>query len=90
MERTLALQNALGTLCYINTLHPELLSTFSNYTCVYYVEVQANPEEFNVYELKKALMPGLMYGVEIVIDNNSIIKRDILRIVWRHNGKVKK
>lgn len=90
MERTLALQNALGTLCYINTLHPELLSTFSNYTCVYYVEVQVNPDEFNVYELRKALKAGLMKGVEIEIDYNDNINRDILRIAWRHDGVVKK
>ena len=90
MERTLALQNALGTLCYINTLHPELLSTFSNYKWVYYVEVQVNPDEFNVYELRKALKPGLMKGVEIEIDYNSNINRDILRIGWRHDGEVKK
>ena len=90
MERTLALQNALGTLCYINTLHPELLSTFSNYKCVYYVEVQANPDEFNVNELRKALKAGLMKGVEIKIDYNERIHRDILSIAWRHDGEVKK
>lgn len=90
MERTLALQNALGTLCYINTLHPELLSTFSNYKCVYYVEVQVNPEEFNVYELRKALKPGLMKGVEVEIEFNANINRDILRIGWRHFGEEKK
>lgn len=90
MERTLALQNALGTLCYINTLHPELLSTFSNYKCVYYVEVQANPDDFNVFELREALKPGLMRGVEIEIDYNSTIHRDILRIGWRFDGEVKK
>lgn len=90
MERTLALQNALGALCYINTLYPELLSTFSNYKCVYYVEVQANPDEFNVYELKKALKPGLIKDVEIAIDYNSTIHRDILRLGWRHDGEVKK
>ena len=90
MERTLALQNALGTLCYINTLHPELLSTFSNYKCVYYVEVQVNPDEFNVNELRKAIKPGLMKGVEIEIDFNATIKRDILRIKWRHLEEVKK
>lgn len=90
MERTLALQNALGTLCYINTLHPELLSTFSNYTCVYYVEVQADPGEFNVYQLRNELKPGLMKGVEIEINYNVTIHRDILRIAWRHDGEVKK
>lgn len=90
MERTLALQNALGTLCYINTLHPELLSTFSNYKCVYYVEVQVNPNDFNVYELMKALKPGLMQGVEIAIDYNEIINRNILRIGWRHFEEEKK
>lgn len=85
MERTLALQNALGTLCYINTLHPELLSTFSNYKVVYYVEVQANPSEFIVKNLVKALKPGLMKDVEIIIDYNPAIHRDILRIAWRIN-----
>lgn len=90
MERTLSLQNALGTLCYINTLHPELLSSFTNYGSVYYVEVQANPDEFNVYELRKALKPGLMKGVEIEIDFNATINRDILRIKWRHFGEEKK
>lgn len=90
MERTLALQNAIGTLCYINTLHPELLSTFSNYICVYYVEVQVNPEEFNVFELMKELKSGLMKDVESDISHNSIIKRDILRLKWRHDGEVKK
>ena len=90
MERSLALQNALGTLCYINTLHPELLSTFSNYKCVYYVEVQVNPDEFNVYELKKSLKPGLMKGVEVEIEFNADINRDILRIGWRHFEEEKK
>lgn len=90
MERTLALQNALGTLCYINTLHPELLSTFSNYKCVYYVEVQVNPDEFDVYELRNALKPGLMKGVEIETDYSVNIHRSILRIGWRHDGEVKK
>jgi len=90
MERSLALQNALGTLCYINTLHPELLSTFSNYKCVYYVEVQVNPDEFNVYELRKALKPGLINGVEVEIEFNADINRDILRIGWRHFEEEKK
>lgn len=90
MERTLALQNALGTLCYINTLHPELLSTFCNYKCVYYVEVQVNPDEFDVYELMNALNPGLMKGVDIETDYNVTIHRDILRLGWRHDGEVKK
>lgn len=90
MERTLALQNALGTLCYINTLHPELLSTFCNYKCVYYVEVQVNPYEFKVNELRKALKPGLMKGVEIEIYFNASINRDILRLGWRFDVEVKK
>lgn len=90
MERTLALQNALGTLCYINTLHPELLCTFSNYKVVYYVEVQANPSEFIVKNLLKELKPGLMKDVEIEIDYNEIIHCDILRIKWRYNREVKK
>lgn len=90
MERTLALQNALGTLCYINTLHPELLSTFSNYKCVYYVEVQVNPDEFIVKDLLKELKPGLMKDVEYYIDYNATIHRDILRIAWRHDWEVKK
>ena len=90
MERTLALQNALGTLCYINTLHPELLSTFCNYKCVYYVDVQVNPDEFNVNELRKAIKPGLMKGVEIEIDYNATINRDILRLGWRFDKEVKK
>ena len=87
MERTLALQNALGTLCYINTLHPELLST---YKVVYYVEVQADPGEFNVYKLRNELKPALMKGVEIEIAYNVTIHRDILRIGWHHDGEVKK
>lgn len=90
MERTLALQNALGVLCYINTLHPELLSTFCNYTCVYYVEVQADPGEFNVYKLRNELKPGLMKGVEIEIGYNTTIHRDILRIAWRVDEEEKK
>lgn len=90
MERTLALQNALGTLCYINTLHPELLSTFCNYRCVYYVEVQVKPEEFNVYKLREDLKPGLMKDVEIEIEYNFTINRDILRIGWRFDEEEKK
>lgn len=85
MERTLALQNALGTLCYINTLHPELLSSFTNYTCVYYVEVQANPSEFIVKDLMNKLKPSVMKGATFEIDYNETIHRDILRIKWRFN-----
>lgn len=90
MERTLALQNALGTLCYINTQHPELLSSFTNYICVYYVEVQVNPEELKAYKLWKELKPGLMKGVEEEIDYNETIHREILRIKWRHFEEEKK
>ena len=90
MERTLALQNALGTLCYINTLHPELLSSFTNYICVYNVEVQSNPDELKIYKLWKELKPGLMKGVEYEIDYNETIHREILRIKWRQFEKEKK
>lgn len=83
MEKTLALQNALGTFCYINTAHPDLLSSMTNYGCVYYVEVQADPAYFNIYELKKKLKPLVMDGTSFEVDYNSTIHRDILRIAWR-------
>ena len=90
MKRTLALQNALGTLYYINTSHPEMLSTFGNYKNVYYVEVQVNPEEYNVYDLREELKPGLIEDAEIEIVYNTTINRDILRIGWRGFEEVKK
>ena len=90
MERTLALQNALGVLCYINTLHPELLSTFSNYKAVYIVDVYANPKEFSVYGLSKRIKNGLMKGAEMEINYIESIDKEILKITWRHNGEEKK
>lgn len=90
MNRTLAFHNALGTLCNINTLHPEFRSFFSKYESAYYVEVPVNPEEFNVYDLREELKPGLMEDVEIEIVYNATLNRDILRIGWRDFEEVKK
>ena len=89
MNRTLALQNALGTICYINTAHPEMLSSFTNYTHVYYVEVQVNPEEFNVYDLRDEIN-GFLVDVDIEIVYITTINRDILRIRWRGLEEEKK
>ena len=83
MNKGLAFINAQAIFTNLLVMHPDWLSSFTNYGCCFDVTVQVPENEEKVKEEIRVLRAKLLEGAELEMYNNRTIKRWVISIHWR-------